>query len=171
MTFRRKLPDGVFLISATLTGPLLSCGSLYLNPFAIVDQLDDGRRMHCVPPGVSAMLNDAPFSDGSPETVPEVFFDRYTSFFFPDDGFFTSSFFAAASCWAAVAIPPDRNAAPTPRAMIFLIGLRFRLGVSAGGACPTNGTARQTAPEKRDTFGRAARREHDAGGRRHPASG
>src|SRR5678816_84301 len=92
ITLRRKLPEGVALMSATLTGPLVRLGSLYLNPTGVVVQPDAGRFTHCVPPGVWAVAAVAPFCDGSPVAGLRGFLDRSTIFLLPEGGLFTRSF-------------------------------------------------------------------------------
>jgi hypothetical protein len=87
----------------------------------MADQPLAGRVMHCVPPGVSVMLNDAPFVVGLPTTVAVVFFERYRTFLLPDGGFVTKSFLAAAPCGNAKAIPPDATIAATASAMVLLM--------------------------------------------------
>src|SRR5689334_19517179 len=97
-----NVPEGVFLIRATFTGPFARVASLYLNPMAPMgDQPDDGMVTHWSPPGVSTMRRVAPSAVGSPPSVAAVSFTFQSTLRVPDGGFFTSRVAVGSSCWAA----------------------------------------------------------------------
>ena len=140
------MPDGVCLDQRDLDRPVGQLRVLVLEARRSWSSSPSPEAVtHCVPPGVSAMVNVAPLSDGiADDRAGRVLRQVHDLLVARGRVLHEQLLGRRALLGTRARVPPDTKAAAMPSAMIFLIGLPPRCGDRAGNisSAPPEGQAR-----------------------------